>query len=237
MKIQTRRDTASTWETVNPILDVGELGYAWDSGIIKIGDGVTSWINLPGTRMGNNKLIYQNGFSSLSGLLACRVTPTVSSGQLGISANVNGQVHGVVDSNKTFASPDHYTELVVENAASGSWVGPVCRASQAVGTSNLYGVVGGISSGSTFRIWTRSADYNTTSGDPSAISLASAAGTAVAGDVLRLEVKDDTARLFKNGVRVLVVSHPQIGACTGTSPGSILYGTASKVSSLKAAEL
>lgn len=45
-KIQVRRDLASNWTTVNPVLAAGEFGYETDTGIIKIGDGSTSWSSL-----------------------------------------------------------------------------------------------------------------------------------------------------------------------------------------------
>ena len=44
---QFRRATASEWESVNPILRVGEPGYDTDSKRHKIGDGVTAWNSLP----------------------------------------------------------------------------------------------------------------------------------------------------------------------------------------------
>ena len=46
-KIQIRRDAASTWSTVNPILAEGELGLELGSGLIKIGDGFRTWTQLP----------------------------------------------------------------------------------------------------------------------------------------------------------------------------------------------
>lgn len=38
-KIQIRRDTASNWSSVNPILSSGELGYETDTAKLKIGTG------------------------------------------------------------------------------------------------------------------------------------------------------------------------------------------------------
>jgi hypothetical protein len=35
------------WETENPVLKASEFGYDLDSGLFKIGDGVTAWNNLP----------------------------------------------------------------------------------------------------------------------------------------------------------------------------------------------
>lgn len=44
---QLRRDKLSEWEKFNPILRVGEPGYAYDANIFKIGDGVNTWQDLP----------------------------------------------------------------------------------------------------------------------------------------------------------------------------------------------
>ena len=41
-----RRGTASEWATVNPILGPAEFGIEEDTDIIKIGDGVTAWLDL-----------------------------------------------------------------------------------------------------------------------------------------------------------------------------------------------
>jgi microcystin-dependent protein len=41
--IQLRSDTSANWATANPILAVGEMGYATDTKDLRIGDGVTAW--------------------------------------------------------------------------------------------------------------------------------------------------------------------------------------------------
>jgi hypothetical protein len=41
-----RRGTASQWTAANPILGQGEPGYETDTGLLKIGDGLTSWNSL-----------------------------------------------------------------------------------------------------------------------------------------------------------------------------------------------
>ena len=46
-QFQFRRDLASAWSTVNPILLDGELGIESDTDLFKIGDGVTAWNLLP----------------------------------------------------------------------------------------------------------------------------------------------------------------------------------------------
>lgn len=45
-RMQQRRATEAVWTTANPVLAAGELGVTTDSGIIKIGDGVNTWVDL-----------------------------------------------------------------------------------------------------------------------------------------------------------------------------------------------
>lgn len=47
VKQQQRRGTAAEWNTSNYVLDEGELGVTTDTGVIKIGDGVNGWNDLP----------------------------------------------------------------------------------------------------------------------------------------------------------------------------------------------
>ena len=44
--IQLRRDTASVWSSVNPILANGECGIESDTNKFKFGDGKKHWNNL-----------------------------------------------------------------------------------------------------------------------------------------------------------------------------------------------
>lgn len=44
---QLKRGTAQRWIEVNPVLREGEPGFEYDTYKLKIGDGLTSWVNLP----------------------------------------------------------------------------------------------------------------------------------------------------------------------------------------------
>lgn len=46
VRIQMRRGTTSDWNTADPILNEGEIGYNTTLGQIKIGDGTTAWSSL-----------------------------------------------------------------------------------------------------------------------------------------------------------------------------------------------
>lgn len=45
-EIKIRRDTASNWTAMNPILNSGELGYEIDTSKLKIGNGSAAWNSL-----------------------------------------------------------------------------------------------------------------------------------------------------------------------------------------------
>ena len=44
--IVLKRGTAARWAAVNPVLKQAEPGFAYDTGVLKIGDGVTAWNSL-----------------------------------------------------------------------------------------------------------------------------------------------------------------------------------------------
>ncbi len=46
-KIAIRNDTAANWESANPTLVEGEEGHETDTGRRKVGDGSTTWNDLP----------------------------------------------------------------------------------------------------------------------------------------------------------------------------------------------
>lgn len=45
--LQFKRGTAARWVELNPILAKGEPAYEYDTRKFKVGDGSTSWVNLP----------------------------------------------------------------------------------------------------------------------------------------------------------------------------------------------
>jgi hypothetical protein len=60
-EIQLKRDTAANWTLLNPVLKQGEPGFEYDANRMKIGDGLTHWVNLP--YLGN---IYGSSTTSLT---------------------------------------------------------------------------------------------------------------------------------------------------------------------------
>lgn len=46
-RIQLRRGLSSQWTSANPVLATGEPGVEIDTGRVKFGDGVSTWLALP----------------------------------------------------------------------------------------------------------------------------------------------------------------------------------------------
>lgn len=65
-KIALRNDTAANWETQNPVLLKGEMGVETDTRLLKVGDGSTTWVNLP----------YINKFEGAEPTTHTELTPT-----------------------------------------------------------------------------------------------------------------------------------------------------------------
>lgn len=47
LRFRLRRRLAADWVTINEILLSAELGLETDTGLLKIGDGITQWVSLP----------------------------------------------------------------------------------------------------------------------------------------------------------------------------------------------
>jgi hypothetical protein len=57
-RIQLRRDIASNWTSANPVLSQGEIGLELDTGLMKIGDGVSDWVSLSYSSIQAEKVYY-----------------------------------------------------------------------------------------------------------------------------------------------------------------------------------
>lgn len=86
-RIQIRRGTSSEWSSANPVLLAGELGYETDTGRLKIGNGSTSWNDLPYFEPGSS--------GGASTFLDLTDTPSSYSGQAGKIVKVNSSEDGL----------------------------------------------------------------------------------------------------------------------------------------------
>jgi hypothetical protein len=62
--IRVRRDTASNWDTADPVLALGEIGYDVTNDKMKVGNGIATWSNL--TYLNADPSIHVHGMSDLS---------------------------------------------------------------------------------------------------------------------------------------------------------------------------
>jgi hypothetical protein len=59
-----RRGTKQQWETINPVLAVGEIGFSFNENVIKLGDGQTAWNSLPSVNgRSSYEIAVSNGFT------------------------------------------------------------------------------------------------------------------------------------------------------------------------------
>ncbi len=73
---QIKRGKLSSWESLNPVLSAGEPSYAIDAGIFRIGDGITSWKNLPATKIRRDNLYnYSDSYIPVNGEICLVDTP------------------------------------------------------------------------------------------------------------------------------------------------------------------
>ena len=80
-----RRGTKQQWESTNPVLAVGEIGFSFNENVIKLGDGLTAWNSLPSV---NGNSAYQvakaNGYiGTETQWLASLVGPAGATGATG----------------------------------------------------------------------------------------------------------------------------------------------------------
>jgi hypothetical protein len=70
VRVQFRRDTATAWAGANPILAQGEVGYEYDTGRFKVGNGTQAW----------NSLVYSSGVTGPTGAANTLTIGSVSAG-------------------------------------------------------------------------------------------------------------------------------------------------------------
>ena len=62
--IKLRRDTAADWASVNPVLAEGEVGLETDTGLVKYGDGTSTWTSLSYPSNSNTTYLVRNNTGS-----------------------------------------------------------------------------------------------------------------------------------------------------------------------------
>jgi hypothetical protein len=67
--IQLRRGTVAAWTAANPILSEGEFGLETDTGVFKIGNGISTWNALPYQALGEISLTPKASSSGVEGTM------------------------------------------------------------------------------------------------------------------------------------------------------------------------
>lgn len=116
--IQHRRDSAAQWDSQNPVLAAGEIGYVTsgtNAGNFKIGDGSSNWASLSFVRTSSETITASNGltktgsdiravFGTSSGTVLEGSHAGATTGVHGLTGDVVGTTDTQELSNKTFAS-------------------------------------------------------------------------------------------------------------------------------------
>lgn len=62
-QLQNPCNTAEAWAEIDPILFENEIGFESDTGYFKIGNGTSTWNELPYSQSSINQLIPDNGIT------------------------------------------------------------------------------------------------------------------------------------------------------------------------------
>ena len=107
---QFRRATSIEWESVNPVLRVGEPGYDTDSKKHKIGDGVTAWNSLP----------FQEGEEYVVNRATCSDFPKIGKENVIYKAKDEKKVYQWDSASQTYEPLESEVTVVIEVIDGGS---------------------------------------------------------------------------------------------------------------------
>jgi hypothetical protein len=135
-RIKLRRDNTTNWEALNPVLALGEPGYDTTENKIKVGDGITAWMDLAfltdavgslaiasenqlgGIKVGNNLTITEDGTLSAEDgnyTLPAATTNDLGGVKLGEGLNIADDnkvtVNKLYSTNETNSSQHYRLEL------------------------------------------------------------------------------------------------------------------------------
>ena len=115
VRIQLRRDTAANWASANPTPAAGEACFATDTGVLKIGDGVTAYNSLDEIT-GSGGGVELTGDQTIAGIKTFTASPLVPGPTTEFQAATRGYVDttALLDSEvdadlKTLALPANTT--------------------------------------------------------------------------------------------------------------------------------
>ena len=110
IQIQIRRDTLANWNSVNPVLAQGEVGWVIGTDNYKIGDGTTDWLNLRYIQFGeipnNGTLTIQKNGTTIATFTANQAGDTTANIEADVPAwgNITGTLSNQTDLSQALAS-------------------------------------------------------------------------------------------------------------------------------------
>lgn len=226
VKIQLKRTTASAWTSLNPTLDVGEIGFETDTKKFKIGDGSTVWTSLP----------YSITANLASGTLNDLGDVTITSAANGDFLRWNGSAWINDAVNLSTDTVGSYVESLVAGTGvtvtnnSGEGAAPTIAIGQSVATSDVPTFAGLNLNGNIVFEGTTANDFETTISvtDPTAdrtITFPDLTGTVVTtgdtGSVTSLMIADG-AIVNADVNASAAIAHSKLANATD---GQVLLGT------------
>jgi hypothetical protein len=125
--MQQRYGLATRWTAINPILEIGEFGFEIDTDKFKVGDGVTTWANLPyylsETSLPNVPALIASAMDEVQTLVTTSVSTAVSNAVAGLvdsapaALNTLNELAAAIADDSTFANT--ITNALANKADSG----------------------------------------------------------------------------------------------------------------------
>jgi hypothetical protein len=138
--IQLRRDTTTNWDSVNPTLAAGELGFESNTGAMKIGDGSTAWASLPYLRAtepaGNADTAKTIGYVGIPQLVLASGNLTLSKAHAGKHIYVTGASQTITIPSNASVPFEIGTTIVVINGNVTSSIAIASNTLKLAGTTN-----------------------------------------------------------------------------------------------------
>ena len=110
LRVQIRRDTLANWNSVNPVLAQGEVGWVIGTDNYKIGDGTTDWLNLRYIQFGeipnNGTLTIQKNGTTIATFTANQAGDTTANIEADVPAwgNITGTLSNQTDLSQALAT-------------------------------------------------------------------------------------------------------------------------------------
>lgn len=117
VRVRIRRDTAARWNSFNPTLCAGEIGYDLTINNLKIGDGVTKWTSLPYLASGSGGATWGGIIGNIldQADLIAYIASQVGSG--GGNQITDGAKQSALQLNANWGVPPTYDGVMVSNVS------------------------------------------------------------------------------------------------------------------------